>query len=445
MIGKYHYIASLLFVVLNIHAFSKNATAQETRPDSSTNLSYEDRSTRSLEERVNDLEKRFDKLDQIDVIKKVTEFLCPGGETYATLPDDLCPDGTPPQERITFKKVPFFRQGSLQDKIEEAIAEAESARLGVTGSSRGILQQVIGDKNTNGLFFTGSVDLIVVARPTPASTFFIDFEGIGHPIGPDETVDSLTHLNADAGTPNSIEFREVWLHTRFMRERLSLVAGKIDLTAYFDRNRVANDETEQFLNASLVSNPVLRQPSNNGGLVLQYQFGNGLQVGAGIQPSEQFNKSVEKLYAVVEIGSHTPFLSKGGNWSLWGRTLPVKGGESLGTGISLDQDLTQRVIGFARAGVEKIDGESKKPYAWSAGFQTNLTGTAANKDRLGLAWSHVVDLDRDEKIAEGYYNHFVTDQMNLSFDLQWLVSGKKSDGTLNENLIVPGFRTTINF
>ncbi|WDT77787.1 MAG: carbohydrate porin (plasmid) [Candidatus Manganitrophus sp.] len=91
-------------------------------------------------------------------------------------------------------------------------------------------------------------------------------------------------------------------------------------------------------------------------------------------------------------------------------------------------------------------GEDQNAYAWSAGFQTPSPFKASTRDQVGVAFSRQVEADRSENIAEGYYHHILTDRLWVSLDLQWLISGTNGmTGDKNENIFIPGVRTTVNF
>lgn len=408
----------------------------------------------ALSERVKALEERLGRLDRVETIKKVEEYLCPGGEIYEVPPPGgRCADGTIPEGRVTFRKMPFSRRESLDDRIETALEEAETKRVAVGGSARGILQQVFNSEEDDKLFSTGAVDLFFLSRPAIFSTFFVDLESIGG-AGPDELLGSRSRFNADAetlGVTDEVKVREAWLHFKLLDDRMRIVGGKIDLTNYFDRNAVANDETSQFLNTALVNNPLLKQPPNGPGLAVQYQTGGEVGMALGIQsPNNTASTITEKIYAVAEIDYHSHFFfEREGNYRLWGRVGSVS--EELkkktwGVGFSLDQQIAARLILFARAGIGRTEGENRKAYAWSAGFQLASPFAASSKDRTGLAFSRQVEPESTESIAEGYYHHILTDRLWVSLDLQWLISGRnRITGDENENIFIPGIRTTVNF
>ena len=182
--------ALLLLIAIDV---SNSPAQEEAAPD-------REESERTLNERVRALEERLDRLDRVETIKKVEEYLCPGGEIDdAPPPGGRCLDGSVPEARVTFRKMPFSRRESLTEKIEAALQEAESKRVAIGGSARGILQQTLNSKEDDALFAEGSVDLFLLSRPMARSIFFVDLESIGG-AGPDSVLGSRSRLNADAET-----------------------------------------------------------------------------------------------------------------------------------------------------------------------------------------------------------------------------------------------------
>lgn len=436
----------ILFIGIVIGTFGADAVVAEEREESEPVLS----------ERVKAIEERLDKLDRVDVIKKVNEYVCPDGELYDSLPaGGRCPDGSLPEDRQTFRKIPFSRRESLSEKISAALEEAESKRVTIGGSARGILQQPLGSRMDEKLFGTGSVDLFFLSKPMTASIFFVDLESIGGR-GPDEVVGSLSRLNTDAetlgaGATDQVKVREAWLYMRLLGDQVKVFGGKVDLTNYFDRNAVANDETTKFLNTALVNNPLLKQPPNGPGAALRYEPGKDFGMGVGVQSSNNSGATIaEKVYAVAELDYHThPFSSREGNYRLWGRS--ARDGATLekrswGVGISFDQEVHPRATAFVRAGIGKTEGEEKKAYAGSVGLELRSLFESAIRDRIGLAFSCQVDAGISENLGEGYYHHYLTDRLAVAFDLQWLFTGTNEiTGEKNRNIVIPGLRTTVNF
>ncbi len=153
---------------------------------------------------------------------------------------------------------------------------------------------------------------------------------------------SITRLNTDAervkqqsANESAAQVREAWLSVDFLR--MTTTVGKINLGYYFDKNRIASDETTQFLNTSLVNNPMLRRPENGAGAVVQLNLGGKVDLMAGIQNSDPAVNNTDKVYIIFEIDYHS-MGSKEGNWRFWSRRTPSAGGKekSAGMGISLD-------------------------------------------------------------------------------------------------------------
>jgi hypothetical protein len=225
-----------------------------------------------LRERIRVLEERLDRLDQVEVMKKMIEYVCPGGEILdQPPPGGRCPNGSRPQVRETTRKSTVSRRESIGEKIEVALQDAETRKVAVGGSARGILQQVLNARDgQNQLFAEGAVDLTLLFQPLVRTTLFVDLEAIVGP-GPDRVLGSLSRVNTDAETlgeqDEKLTIREAWLWLRFVNDRLDFFLGKLDAGNYFDRNAFANDETSQFLNTALVNNPMLKQPPNGPAVV----------------------------------------------------------------------------------------------------------------------------------------------------------------------------------
>jgi hypothetical protein len=407
-------------------------------------------------ERVKALEERLDKLDKVDVIKQVKQYVCPGGEILESLPSGgRCPDGSLAEEQVTVKKFKFSRRESLGEKIEAALTEAEVRRVTVGGSVRGILQQPFHVQRGSKLVGEGSADLFLLSRPMAFSTVFVDFESIGGS-GPDEAVGSRSRLNADAetlgpGVTDQVKVREAWLDLRLLDGRLDLVGGLLDLTNYFDRNRVANDETTQFLNGALVNNPMLKQPLNGGGLMLRYEPDRDMAVAFGVQSPNRSGATVaNKLYGIAEFDYQLHLPPAGvGNYRVWGRFGRIADAldrDSWGVGVSVDQQLASNLTVFARAGVGRTNGDRLVSHAWSTGLQWSAPLATRIRDRIGLAFSRQVEPGGSESIGEAYYSLFLTDRLAVSADLQWLFTGPNSvTGGRNTNVLVPGARVTVSF
>jgi hypothetical protein len=386
-------------IVLGCVVLPAVSLAQETKS----------KETRALQERVKVLEERLDKLDRVEAIKEVAEYVCLGGEISTGLPPGgHCPDGSVPDERRTFRARPFSRRESLADKIDEAIAEAETKRVAIGGSARGLAQQVLNTTDDNRLFWTESLEVFFLSRLSVYSTFFADVEAING-IGSDEVVGSRSCLNTDAetlGGAEGVRLRELWLQLQLLKSRLNVVVGHVDLTSFFDRNAVANDETTKFLNTALVSNLISRQPPNGPGVAVRYEPGGNIGVGFGAQaPNDTASRPAEDAYLIAELDYQTHALfAREGNYRLWGRQGRVSDAldnSTWGVGASLDQQMTASATVFVRGGFGQVEGATEPEYAWSTGVEVLAPSRTLRKDGAGVAFSRQVDADGAESVGKG--------------------------------------------
>jgi hypothetical protein len=407
-----------------------------------------------LLERIRVLEERLNRLEQVDVIKKTVEYVCPSGEILdQPPPNGRCPEGSRPQIRETVRKSSIARRESIAEKIESALQDAEAKKVAVGGAARGGVQQVInGRDGQNKLFGEGSLDVTFLVRPMARTTLFVDLEAIAGP-GPDRRLGSLSRVNADAetlgGQDEKLTAREVWLGLRFINDRLDFFVGKLDPTNYFDRNAFANDETSQFLNAALVNNPMLKQPPNGPGAVVRWDVGRDLSLSLGAHaPNDLGHDLAGGPYGIGEIDFHSArFID--GNYRLWARssTLPTDHRrQTWGAGVSVDQRLTPQFGVFGRAGFSLIEGTDRTFYAASTGLQWTGPLWDRPKDRLGVGYSFQREVQGEEQLAEAYYNMFLTDRFSVIGNVEWLFTGPNQvTGKTNRDVVIPGVRAVVGF
>jgi hypothetical protein len=238
--------------------------------------------------------------------------------------------------------------------------------------------------------------------------------------------------------------REVWLRSEFFSQRLALVAGRLDLTNYFDHNAAANDETTQFLSDALVNNPALGLSSNGTGVALILDPKNGFNFKYGIQQSnpEATNLS-DSIYSLAEAGyvARPPGLGEG-NYRVWYRWDNTTESRTNAVGISLDQRIIPTLTVFGRFGSAEVEGGHDNFY--SAGIQIQ-NGVVFNPlDTWGIGYAQIDPLiGPREKLAEGYYNFRLTERLRLSFHLQRVLD--KENGTSQFGYFLPGVRLQASF
>jgi hypothetical protein len=352
---------------------------------------------------------------------------------------------------VTYQRERVYRRQTINEKIEEALSSAEerSVRLGVDAA---IATQAAGrTRGPKGLadhhaYQLASADLFFTAKLAQYTLFFADIVGLsGSP--PDAEIPSLSLLNgytARLVRQNELNLREAWLRTELFGQRLSLSAGRLDLTNYFDQNAFANDESTQFISDALVNNQMLGLAVNGTGVAAEFDPKNGFRAKFGLQQSNTDATNLsESMYTLAEVGyTMTPFALPEGNYRLWFRTDNSAAPTRKGIGISLDQKLTSTVGFFGRYGTQEVEGGRDHYYSAGLGFQTGLVFNP--RDTWGVGYSQLDLLSGEtEKLAEGYYNFQLTERLRLSFHLQHVLDAPGVEDKFG--YLLPGVRLQASF
>ena len=376
----------------------------------------------TLEQRISDLESSTVLSDPETRVRRVEVYIDEnGGEQDQPIP------GVAPT--VTYQRERVYRRQTINEKIEEALAEADeqSVSLGIdaavvtqaAGRTRGTLGE------SGNAYALASADLFFTAKLAQYTVFFADVVALsGSP--PDAEIPTLTLLNgytARLETQNALNLREVWLRTELFGNRLALTAGRLDLTNYFDANAFANDETTQFLSDALVNNQMLGLGSNGTGVAAEFDAKTGFRLKFGFQQSNNDATNLsDSLFTLSEVGyTFTPFALPEGTYRVWFRTDNTDP-EALrkGVGVSLDQKLTNSVGLFGRYGTADVADGDDTYYSAGVGFQNGLIFFP--QDTWGIGYAQL-DLTSGEKehLAEGYYNFQLTERLRLSFNLTWVL------------------------
>ncbi|MDN3510637.1 MAG: carbohydrate porin [Candidatus Jettenia sp.] len=388
-----------------------------------------------------------------DEIRKDQEYVCLNDHVLPVSGDNnRCPVcGAMQRSRIPERVFSYARRESIAQMISAAFEEEFAKRVLLGANGTGILQQLVSSDVKEENFVSGSFDLIFITQPLPRTTFFIDIEAIGGN-GPDELIGSVSGLNADAGSQQDddgldrVSVREVWLGSELFDNRLSLVAGKIDLGNYFDTNALANDETTQFITNAFVNSASLEQPDLGPGLVAFFDTKKGLNMGLGLQSNDNSGLRItDELYAIAEIGYTTDKLfSRKGTYRIWGR-INGDNDDNKGFGVSIDQEITNRIALFGRYGANENDPEETEiASAWSTGLRMSVPFLTRFEDEVAIAFGQIDKAGGDyESSTELYYKVDINEHLSLSTHFQTIFdpAGVGSDDTA----MVAGFRTQVNF
>ena len=318
----------------------------------------------------------------------------------------------------------------------------------VFGSAR-YPQESHENKAEGDLFGIGSVDLLLIGKPALNTMFFVDIEAIGG-FSPDTTISNISVLNSDNArrtNDRELNIREAWMKLELFEQQLSLYGGMLDLTNYFDANRVANDEDSQFITDTLVNNPLLGAPANGGGITAIYDPKTGVNFRWGIQRSDSASTGLtEEVFSVIEIGYLSHFITiPEGHYRVWYRFDKDLGKENMAYGFSIDQKLSASLTLFGRFGHKfTSDQFQDDDFFYSGGFQFKNRYTFSPGDYWAFGYQHT-DLGTEikESLIEGYYNFDLAESFKASFHLQYLFDS--NSGGADKSYLLPGLRVHFDF
>lgn len=417
---------------------------EDTPPDSTDPQALLER-IKALEQRIKDLESSAVLSEPETRVKKIDVYVDKDGNIH----DQPTPGA---EKKTTYQRERVYRRQTINEKIEEALSGAEEHNVKV-GVDAGIVSQFA--QRTKGspteadhhAYELASADLFFTAGVAQNTLFFADVVGLSGP-PPEGEIPSLTLINgytARLVRQNELNLREAWLRTELFNQTLSLTAGRLDLTNYFDHNIAANDETTQFLSDALVNNPALGLSTNGAGLSIVFDPKNGLNFKVGLQQSNPDAKSLsDSIYSLAEIGYlMRPFSLPEGNYRFWYRTDNTGGsGYQTAFGTSIDQKLRPGITFFARYGGSKAVFKRDQFYSGGLQFDNGLGFYPGDAWGIGYAQNDL-RVGGKERLVEGYYRLNIAERLNLSFHVQHFYEILDGGGKLG--YLVPGIRLQASF
>ena len=398
-----------------------------------------------LEQRISDLESGTVLSEPETRVKRIEVYTDKNGNQY----DQPVAGAT---KQVTYQRERVYRRQWLTEKLEQAFADQDAKKITVGVSAASVTQFA---KQTKGhsaeasghAYQLGSADLLFSAGLAQYTSFFADVVGLsGAP--PDAEIHGLTLLNSYTARlvrQNEVNVREAWLRTELFAQKLAISAGRLDLTNYFDRNAVANDETTQFISDALVNNPTLGLAVNGAGVAAVFDPKHGVALKAGFQQSSNDATNLsQSLYSLAEIDyvARPPGLSEG-NYRLWFRNDNSTAANKQAVGVSVDQKLTPILAFFGRYGTAEAAVSGRDRF-YSAGFQIQHGVVFNPLDFWGAGFAQT-DLktgDR-ERLAEGFYNFQISEKLRLSLHAQHVFETRA--GAASVGFLVPAVRLQARF
>ncbi|GHT87483.1 hypothetical protein AGMMS49960_10070 [Betaproteobacteria bacterium] len=284
---------------------------------------------------------------------------------------------------------------------------------------------------------------------------------------PDDSVALLSEAWYQAAIPLSAAGRP--------SHHLEVTFGKIDIYGFFDQNEAAGDETSQFLNSALVSNPLLdlggevgvdangTQPGLIASYVNEFDSAYPWRVALGVfgagQTGSNYQDTADAPLVIAQFDTTLkPFPGLAGNYRAYAwtrRDVPrflddTTSEQHTGFGLSIDQKVADGVTLFGRYG-QLLKGKLpfERAYVFGAQVSGNYWGRANDALGIGASWLKASSaykraggegyLSADsydngiadftftpsgaERIAEIYYRFHLNSQFSLSPDVQWIQRG----------------------
>lgn len=326
---------------------------------------------------------------------------------------------------------------------------ALTKNISLSGGLVGVVQGTVGNEPGDTADVVGRADLVFNFKVGDNTIAVVDLEATGGD-GIDAEVASFSGLNGVAGSiGDTTRFREAWVEHAALNDKLVLTAGKLDLSNYFDSNAVANDENGQFLSAAFVHSAVLPFPSNGPGVRIEAKLAEPLTLGLGYGSGDADSADVfDHGFGIAEIAYQSKLGGLEGNYRLYGALDGSVAEDDTATsfGVSLDQQVTDKLTLFARYGKSEKD-LYEASQAWSAGGQYVGLIPGRNDDVLGVAYGQIKaageGVTAQERLAELYYKYLVSDQIEIAPVVQYLVN--PAGDSAADDVVALALRTQISF
>ena len=255
-------------------------------------------------------------------------------------------------------------------------------------------------------------------------------------------------LAADVGLPWGINnsgsegyqrFNQIWWQQSLLKKKLVIQIGKIDETTHFNTNRVASSDGRDFLMQSLVYSQTIAFPSNGLGFNILYKPDPRLYLDFGLadangnpdrKPSDSINSFLDGHYfEAFEIGLapdlKTIYGGLGeGHYRLmgWHTAEAENHGAGSGVAISADQELSNGMVPFMRAGYCPAGaGRTMIEVDWGV---VSVTPFERSTDRLGFGatWGRPTAPSTHDQFAfEFFYRAQIVDGLQITPDAELII------------------------
>lgn len=346
-------------------------------------------------------------------------------------------------------------------------------------ATNGAADATIENNRGDGTAMTYSLDLTFEKELESGTAFVYLIGAYGDPVydggNADAEQGAFAVTGGDEGHYATIGFAEAWYAHNMFDEALTVKIGKINTTANYDGNEVANDPTAAFLADGFVNNKAIFFPGpyTAGVNVAATLFDEVLTVSAGIfeDMGHTIPGEFEGKFVIGELGLHYDLFDNAGNFRVTGWNSGYGDGFTARSGVAfnLDQGFGDELgaiyarLGFVfGAPVAEADlvGEQELAAETATAFSTGIKFNFGDGHSFGAAYE--LDSPQVETIPaedargnpidqasagihwmEAYIDFAVTEGFNFAFDVQSIFNqGYDSEA---DAVFIPGFRVQASF
>jgi hypothetical protein len=252
----------------------------------------------------------------------------------------------------------------------------------------------------------------------------------------------------------SVYLSRLFLLNNFSDGHMQIVAGKIDLSDFFDTSAVANCEIKEFLADPLVNNPTIPFPNYGIGAAIKVNPSEKFYFQAGLADAKAKGTTTGfkstfgdelKLFQIMELGLRPHFGGRNGTYRFiyWHNAVSQDTAGNFtshgidGWALSFDQQINDGVEVFGRYGFANHPVSDIKHF-WSTGGRVKGLWQKRNKDFVEIAVAQGISPNRlgqnDETLIEMDYSAHINKSLSITPLLQ-IISGLPGDNGPAESVI----------
>lgn len=313
----------------------------------------------------------------------------------------------------------------------------------------------------------GYLNLEIEQRLWQGAAAFIELES-DKGRGVDHFIPTFSVFNINSGEDVNIYIPKLHIEQNLSADKISISAGKLDLSNWFDGNVAAESGDTQFFSSALVNSLTIPFPAKGLGARIQFKpyewiyFESGASTARASSTKTGLSDGFNSVFFVNELGLSPKIGSLKGNYRLifhmnHEKLERIDGegerNDDLGYGISFDQEVTKGITLFLRYGHADERVRNIKHF-WSFGGQIIEPIPGRKFDCLGVGVARSImgkdyrdaseeEAARSETIYEVYYSCNLNNFFILTPNLQ-IVTNPNADKAA-KTAVVCGLRFLLSF